>query len=232
MDHRHSPNIIILRFPALAGGKFLGAMLSYFDSFFYPVPMVTIYPFVEHLSNEELKSYGHIYAMATVPPMELRHNWAFYESRFGHFWGYTPLHVFPAVPWDLKSGELKKEELEQLAPNRSKDIIKSYKSASMLIHECSYDEASLVFPNAKIINLIDYNLLQRISMRFKLHHTNSFRDTTPISGPNVINFSMQNVFSKSRFIDDVSALAFTLSGNSNYDPRMEEYYDKYKAVHL
>jgi hypothetical protein len=69
-------------------------------------------------------------------------------------------------------------------------------------------------------------------MRFKSHHPNSHRDLTKISGPNVINFSMQNVFSKSKFIDDVSALALTLSGNNKYDPRMEEYYDKYRAVHL
>ena len=223
---------MILRFPALAGGKFLGTMLSYFDSFFFPLPMTQIRPLVEHLSNEELKLYGHIYAMASVPPREMRHNWAWYESKFGLFWGYTPSHIFSANPWDFKSDRLKKEDLEQLTPSRSKDILKSYISASMITHECSYNEASLVFPNAKIINLTEYTLLQRMSMRFKLHHVDSVRDTEPISGPNVINFSMQNVFSKSKFIDDVSALAFTLSGNNKYDPRMEEYYDKYRAVHL
>ena len=229
---RYSPNIVVLRFPPLAAGKFLGTMLSYFDSFCYPLPIVNIHPLVEHISNEELKSYGHMYAMASVPEKEMRHNWPFYEPKFGLFWGFTTSHVAKASDWDKTSGVLKVEDMEQLTPRRSKDILNSYISASMNIHDSTYEDLSSIFPNAKIVNLTNYTMVQRLSMRFKSHHPNSHRDLTKISGPNVINFSMQNVFSKSKFIDDVSALAFTLSGNSKYDPRMEEYYDKYRAVHL
>jgi hypothetical protein len=88
-------------------------------------------------------------------------------------------------------------------------------------------------PDATIINLVDYNLIQQVSSRFKKNHKNSNRhiDELPASN-NVINFSMKNIFDKDKFLSEVNKLAYLISGDSAVHPDIYKYYDKYKAVHL
>jgi len=225
----HSPNIIVIRYPPLAGGKFVRTCLSYFKSFYYPFPIKQISPFIVNLSNKDLKLHTHFYAMESVPDKTSRHLWHFYELKVPEFWGFRLNQITKFNHWDTLKINI--EDSYLLIPDRTKDILKNY-MCFLQIHDSTYEEVSSIVPNAKIVNLTDYKLIQTFSSKFKEHHINSGSDLNNFEGPNVINFSMKIILQKSKFLDSLSKLAFELSGDNTYDPRLEEYYTKYRDIHL
>lgn len=220
-----SSNNIVVRFPPLAGGKFLISLLSFYDSFMFPVPLVLNRELIQAPTTAKIKELSHFYIPNSIPPKEVRNYWRRYEVYIFGFWrfGLSTLIGDNAGPI---------EDTNILLHDRVYDILQDYKCFHVT-HDGTYEEISSILPNATIIDLTDYELIQNISSKFKMHHTTSERHTTKlIPSDNVINFSMQNIFNKDKFLLEVEELAFKISGNKSVHPGIYDYYDKYKAVHL
>jgi hypothetical protein len=221
-----SPNIVVVRFPPLAGGQFFISMLSYFNRFMFPLPFARK---PDHIPQaRDYKNFSHGVIMNSVPEREIRHWWSYFESAGGHsFWGYRVMSLFKGTDLDPK---IEIDDAYEYMPDEIFKLLDEY-ICFISMHEVTYEEIKNVLPNCKIINLVNNSNLQNASY-FKEHHNNSIRTLPPIVGPDVYNFDMSNVFNKEIFFAQIKYLANLISKDKTYDPRMELYYDKYINVHL
>lgn len=225
-----SHNIVVMRFPPLAGGRFLFTMLSYFDKFIFPGPLdVMDIREDPNFSDEELKTLYHHFALRSVPHRDVRHFWPLFETGVRRFWGFRLMALIDNYHYSERA-TITLPETWDLMPRLSFDLLDRYHGFHT-VHESSYEELKSLMPNCKIVNLIEADQLQEISSKFKPHHWKSSRKLPDINGEDVINFSMKNVFDKQNFFNDVAELAYKISGNNNFDPRIEEYYDRYYEIH-
>ena len=220
-----SKNNIIVRFPPLAGGKFLIGLLSFYKSFMYPVPLVYNRELIQSPDPASIKELSYFYIPISVPPKEVRNHWKRYEVYMYGFWRFTISDLIGDDPSPIESTNM-------LIHSKVNDILQEYRCFHV-VHDSTYDQLSSVLPNATIINLTDYDLIQQVSARFKKIHTYSNRHLNDLgSSDRVINFSMKNIFNKNKFLSEVNDLARLISGDDTVHPGIYEYYDKYKEVHL
>lgn len=224
-----SPNNIVVRFPPLAGGKFLITMLSYYEKFMYPLPIIYIHQLIDTKDLEQVKSFTHAYAMHTIPNKDNRHKWEFFEMFVHGFYRFN----FGGFAKNAKVYyKTSLEDSHKIIPEVTLRLLEKYFCFHVQHNDYLYNEIKDIIPNGKILNLTDYTLLQALSSRFKIDHKQSDRHLPLLeSQEDVINFSMKNVFNKNKFFDDVSNLALTISGNDKFDSKMEEYYDAYINIH-
>jgi hypothetical protein len=220
-----SNNNIVVRFPPLAGGKFLISLLSFYNSFMFPVPLLFNRELIQAPTTAAIKELSHFYIPTSIPPKEVRSYWDRYEVYMIGFWRFRLSALIGSNAESI-------EDTNLLIHTRVHDILQDYKCFHVT-HIGTREEILSILPNAIIVNLIDYELIQQVSSKFKIHHSNSQRHTTKLAlADNVINFSMRHIFNKSKFLSEVEELAFRISGDKSVHPGIEEYYDKYKAVHL
>ena len=225
MEWNLSKNNIIVRFPPLAGGKFLIGLLSFYKSFMYPVPLVYNRELIQSPDPATIKELSYFYIPISVPPKEVRGYWKRYEVYIYGFWRFTISDLIGDNPQPIDATNM-------LIHNKVNDILQEYRCFHV-VHESTHDQLLSIMPNATIINLIDYDLIQQVSSKFKKIHQNSNRDISKLqSDNNVINFSMKNIFNKDKFLSEVNDLAYSISGNNSVHPGIYDYYDKYKEVHL
>lgn len=224
-----SPHNIIVRYPPLAGGKFLLTMLSYYEKFMYPLPIIYIHQIIDNKDLSKIKELTHLYAMKSIPKKEHRHKWEFYEVLLFAFYRFNYSSFSDKTRGFYKTSI---EDSYNLIPEVTIKLLEKYFCFHVQHDDFNYYELTEITPNATIINLTDYKHIQFLSSRFKFNHKQSVKHLPLLeSDRNVINFSMKNIFNKNKFFDDVSKLAFAISGNSNVDSKIEEYYDAYINIH-
>ena len=225
MEWNLSKNNIIVRFPPLAGGKFLIGLLSFYKSFMYPVPIIFNRELMQADNLKDIKDLSYFYILNSIPPKDVREYWERYEVYMFGFWRFT-------VSTLIGDNARPKEDTFVLIHNKVREVLQEYKCFHV-VHESTHEELSYIMPNATIVNLTDYDLIQQLSSRFKKTHSNSNRHIGKLqSSNNVINFSMKNIFNKDKFLSEIDDLAYLISGDKSVHPGIYDYYDKYKAVHL
>lgn len=226
-----SPHNVVIRFAPLSGGRFVINMLSYFDKFIFPGPIGRIIDSrkEQNFTDIEIKTLFHHLKINSIPHKEVRQFWPIFEIGNKAFWGFRLIDLIQEEHYDRESISI--SETYNLIWNLTLDLLDRYHGFH-LIHESSYGELKRLMPNCKIVTLVEASELQKISSKFKLHHWKSTRHLDPLTGPDTYIFNMKNIFKKNTFFDELSQLAYELSGDKNFDPRMEEYYDKYVRLHL
>jgi len=224
----YSSNNIVVRYPPLAGGKFFICMLSYFQNFMYPAPFVPRKDIQLDTSDiVELGNFCHNLKLNTIPYPENKKLWQFFEPVIGRFWNFNLTRITRHNHWDQPKISL--EETYDLIPAYTEKCLKIL-FCFHIIHDSTYQELMEILPNCTIINLTDYESVQ-VASEFK-GHTGSNRNIGQIESPNVINFSMRNVFDAEKFINDLSELSLNISGNAVFDQRIHEYYQRYLEIHM
>jgi hypothetical protein len=220
------PTNVIVRFAPLAGGKFFSSMLSYYENFqhFLPIDLMD-YDF----EYDDLDSLSHYVKMRTIPEKKYRNHWYMFETQFKKFWGFNLTTLLKEEHYVTRE-KLSIDDTYELIPEKTlKLLFKKY--CFHIVHESSYKELKTLMPNCKIITIVEAEELQKASLKFKRHQVDSKRYIDVLEGKDCYTFSMKNIFNKKLFFNDLSDLAFELSGNNSFDSRMEEYYDKYVEIH-
>lgn len=222
---------IVIRYPDFAGGNFMQCLLGYFDKVINGLPGRILLPenFTDNgckIEFDTLQQIRHHHVMRTIPPIHLRENWVFFEGAC----------MFD-MPWSMKvHNRITDKPITPFTLSRANtsylDIIKHY-HVTHLVHECSYNGITRILPNATIINLIEfYDLFMKSNFKSEYDiNMNDYNPLSEISGDNVIQFKMNNIFNKNLFLSEVSALMETIIGPCKYHPLLEEYYDAYINVH-
>jgi hypothetical protein len=192
----------------------------------YPIPITNRRNFQFNPDPVELENFCHNLKLNTIPYPENKKLWQFFEPGLGKFWNFNLSKMIRCNHWDQP--KITVEDTYDLIPLYTNECLK-ISFCFHVVHDSRYEELMSILPNCTIINLVDYQTLQ-VASEFK-GHGESTKHLGKIEGPNVINFSMRNVFDSEKFINDLSELSLKISGNDVFDQRIHEYYRRYLRLH-
>jgi len=214
-----SPYIVILYYPAYACGKFLSNVLSFNKNF---VPQISLsinnsrsyHPMIEEYSEEILEIYKFHQIFQSIPPKDQCKEWVKYELGCHQFWGFMSSNLTP---------------LDRVYDKCLK-ILESKKYCFIITHDhLGLAECQKTFPNAKVLELTNYQEVLEKSMTIKTDNLDikKFHQYFSTIGDS-IKFDIGSMFNKDIFFKNIQKLLLDFDVlDTTLDQRVDQFYQQY-----
>jgi hypothetical protein len=219
MNWRTHKKSLILHYRPFSCGKFLANCLSYNANFLAQIPDQDK---IDNYTDVDIK---HQYIMSTIPEKDQLKKWRSYELGCLKFYNFY-----------LNEGSLT-EKIQKLNPKVRK-LIETEKYYTFII---SHDATSLevgksIFPNSKIIQLINddkaHDLSQQLKNTYPFRYGHSYPQLKVEKGQSVFHFDIDSMFEKNSFFKNVDLLMDWLQiEDKTLDTRVNLYYDRYQDLY-
>ena len=214
-----SPYIVILYYPTYACGKFLSNILS-FNKNFIPQISLTInrsrsyHPMIEEYSEDMLEIYKFHQIFRSLPPKDDCKEWTNYELGCNQFWGFMSSNL----------------TMLDSVHNTCLKILDSKKYCFIVSHDYSTCvECQKTFPNAKVIELTNYQNVVKKSVALKTNCSEPIlKMPDSLSFDHSIKFDIGSMFDKDIFFQNIQKLLSDFNVvDTTLDQRVDQFYQQY-----
>lgn len=226
-----TPNIILTYFPAFAGGKFVINSLSLSRHCIIADPRYALQDLAYTQFDSDYYAFKIQSILSSLPPMENKTNWRFYEFKEWMFAG-------------IDNNEYGKRSLESLRAHQFSSMldqtINSGRYHCFLSH---YHNVALgfksVWSNAKIVSLVNWKKFIKIAGAFKLspgedidRHLDYLLDfPSTLPWPSLIYDVDHNMFCRKNHLRSIQTLYQALGWDDFNSDLVGRYYDEYRYLH-
>ncbi len=243
MTIANSNNLTIILFTPYSSGNFLANVLSYNKNFIPKynlqkniLPNLLDYTDINHKHNTILRS---------VPEKNQVTNWHSYELLCTLFYS-KDTYVKPYPNWETEKDVIQilrnkklyistnKEKINKFIPKFLEANIKIFGVAHLVLQ---VDLIKLIFPEAKVIQLVNYEKIRELSIKLKVKHdpTHFFhliKDHHLVTYKDAYQFDIGTLFDKDAFFKEVYKLLDWYDiEDKTLHTNVNEYYEKYVGLY-